>query len=80
LKKSSSYKTSSKVLSSTGEELTDLELKVTVDTPNTPLAHNDSNHVDKEQEDNKNEADTGLFQPSSSLGILITLIYLFTSQ
>ncbi|KAF8417063.1 Glucanosyltransferase-domain-containing protein [Tirmania nivea] len=76
----SSYRTSSKVLSSAGEELTDLELKITVDTPNTPLAHNDSDLADEDQEDNKNEADTGLFQPSSSLGILITLIYLFISQ
>jgi len=76
----STYKTSSKVLSSAGEELTDLELKIAVNTPNTPLAHNDSDLADEEQEDNKNEADTGLFQPSSSLGILITLIYLFISQ
>ncbi|KAF8461413.1 Glucanosyltransferase-domain-containing protein [Kalaharituber pfeilii] len=70
-----------KIFSSSGTEITNMELKVLVDTPNEPEGNNETESESQDQApDNQSNADIGIFQPSSSLGILILLVYLFFNQ
>ncbi|KAI5806716.1 Glucanosyltransferase-domain-containing protein [Peziza echinospora] len=70
-----------KLFSSNGVEIKDFELKLKVDKPNAPIGKNDSTpKPDEENPSRENIANPRLCQPSSSLGILIILAYLFLCQ